>query len=116
MDCLVFGRHPFTLWTLCFLRTSWLILEVNDSENNYHFNLIQNKNYKVELNSNNFIEKLFGDRKINITEKDWQKIQLNYYNNPIPEYKEGKAVMFTDKGDEYTQNDYRNLKKLFKIK
>lgn len=88
-----------------------LILEVNDSENNYHFNLIQNKNYKVELNSNNFIEKLFGDRKIDISEKDWQKIQLNYYNNPIPEYKAGKAVMFTDKGDEYTQNDYRNLEK-----
>lgn len=116
-----FGGRKWTAWfsqdiplpygPYVFYGLPGLILEVNDSENNYRFNLIQNKNYKVELNSNNFIEKLFGDRKIDITEKDWQKIQLNYYNNPIPEYKEGKAVMFTDKGDEYTQNDYRNLEK-----
>lgn len=116
-----FGGRKWTAWfsqdiplpygPYVFYGLPGLILEVNDNENNYRFNLIQNKNYKVELNSNNFIEKLFGDRKIDITEKDWQKIQLNYYNNPIPEYKEGKAVMFTDKGDEYTQNDYRNLEK-----
>lgn len=88
-----------------------LILEISDNEKNYHFNLVQNKNYTIELNSNNLIENLFSDRKIDIAEKDWKKIQLNYYNNPIPEYKKGKAVMFTDKGDEYTPNDYRNLEK-----
>lgn len=88
-----------------------LILEVVDDKENYHFTFIQNKNYDTELNSDNIIKKLFDDRKVNIKEKEWQKIQLNYYENPISEYKAGKAYIMKDDGTEYTMNDYRNLEK-----
>ncbi|MDO5617087.1 MAG: GLPGLI family protein [Cruoricaptor ignavus] len=91
-----------------------LILEIYDVDNNYHFKMIENKNYDVELNSKNIIENLFNDRKIDILEKNWKKIQINYYNNPIPEYKEGKAVMFTKDGKEYSHNDYKNLEKILR--
>lgn len=88
-----------------------LVLEVSDDKENYHFSFIQNKNYDTELNSESIIKQLFDDRKINIQEKDWQKIQLNYYNNPISEYKSGNAYITKDDGTQYTANDYRNLEK-----
>lgn len=88
-----------------------LVLEIYDDEENFHFSFIQNKNYSTELHSSDIIKNLFDDRKVDIKEKDWQKIQLNYYNNPIPEYKSGKAFMTKDSGEQYTQNDYRNLEK-----
>ena len=88
-----------------------IILQVFDDANNYNFSFIQNKNYNSELNSENFIKKLFGDRKFNIQEKDWKKIQFNYYNNPIPEYKNGEAIMMEESGENYTSIDYRNLEK-----
>ena len=88
-----------------------MILEIADDNENYHFSFIQNKNYKTELNSQNIIKNLFEDRKINIKEKDWKTIQLNYYQNPIPEYKSGEAYMQKEDGSKYTANDYRDLEK-----
>lgn len=88
-----------------------IILEVFDEDENFHFLFIQNKNYSTELESSDIIKKLFADRKINIQEKDWQKIQLNYYNNPISEYKKGEAYMTKNDGTKYRANDYRNLEK-----
>lgn len=88
-----------------------LVLEVFDENENYHFSFIQNKNYNTELNSENIIKKLFGERKINIQEKDWKTIQLNFYNNPISEYKKGEAMIMKDDGSKYTANDYRDLEK-----
>lgn len=88
-----------------------LILEIYDDEYNFHFSFIQNKNYNIELNSSDIIKNLFNDRKVDIKEKDWQKVQLNYYNNPIPEYKSGKAFITKDSGEQYGQNEYRELEK-----
>lgn len=114
------GRHwtawfcqdiPFPFGPYVFYGLPGLILEVYDDNENFHFSFIQNKNYKTELNSDKIIKNLFDDRKIDIKEKDWKKIQLNFYNNPIPEYKEGKAVITKDSGEDYTQDDYRNLER-----
>lgn len=88
-----------------------LILEIYDDEENFHFSFTQNRNYNTDLHSSVIIKNLFDERKIDIKEKDWQKVQLNYYNNPIPEYKSGKAFMTKDSGEQYNQNDYRNLEK-----
>ena len=88
-----------------------LILEVSDDQENYHFSFIQNKNYNTELNSFEIIKKLLAHDKMDIKEKDWAKIQLNYYKNPIPEYFAGDAMMMKDSGEKYTQNDYREVEK-----
>lgn len=50
-----------------------------------------------------------------ISQKEWNTIQVNYYNNPIPEYKDGAtARMFKSDGSAYTMNDYRAVEKSIK--
>ena len=63
------------------------------------------------MNSFEIIKKLLAHDKMDIKEKDWAKIQLNYYKNPIPEYFAGDAMMMKDSGEKYTQNDYREVEK-----
>jgi GLPGLI family protein len=114
------GRHwtawfcqdlPFPYGPYVFYGLPGLILEVYDDGENYHFSFTENRNYAVNLNSGKIIEKLFDGRKINIKENDWKTVQLNYYANPIPEYKSGKAYMEKDSGEKYSANDYRELEK-----
>lgn len=116
-----FGGRDWTAWfcqeiqlpfgPYVFYGLPGLILEVYDKHENFHFSFIQNKNYSAELNSEDLIKKLFDNRKINIKEKEWNKVQLNYYLNPIPEYKSGKSVMMGNDGKEYTAADYRSFEK-----
>lgn len=86
-----------------------LILELYDDEKNYNFTFIQNKNYNETFENEKLLKKYLGVRKFEIEEKDWKKIQINYYENPIPEYKDGNAMIMKDDGAQYTQTDYRNL-------
>ena len=88
-----------------------LILEIYDTENNFHFSFVKNKNYSQNLNTEKIFEKYLGKTKFQIKESDWKQIQLNYYNNPIPEYISGKAMILKNDKTEYTINDYRTLEK-----
>jgi GLPGLI family protein len=115
------GRHwiawycseiPFPYGPYVFYGLPGLILEVYDDRENYHFAFAKNKNYDTILNSDEIIKKLFDDRKINIKEKDWKTVQLNYYSNPIAEYKSGKSFMVKDSREQFTANDYREMEKL----
>lgn len=91
-----------------------LILEVYDTENEYNFSFIQNRNYDAETNSEIIIEKHLGKSRILIKESEWKQALLNYYDNPIPEYKSGTAMILKNDGREYTANDYRELEKNIK--
>jgi GLPGLI family protein len=102
---------PFPYGPYVFYGLPGLILDIADDKDNYHFSFIQNKSYETELNSEHIIKDLFGDSKTNIKEKDWAKIQLNYYKNPIANYKNGESYMVKDSGEKYTQNDYRDYEK-----
>lgn len=102
---------PFPFGPYIFYGLPGLILDIYDDKENFHFSFIQNKNYDFQLSSDEIIKHLFENRKINIKEKEWEKIQLNYFNNPLAEYKSGKAVMVKDSGEQYNSNDYRNLEK-----
>lgn len=88
-----------------------LILEVNDTENIYSFSFVQSKNINYTTNTESIIEQHLGKSKFLIKESEWKQVLLNYYNNPIPEYKNGTAMMLKDDGSQYTQNDYRDLEK-----
>jgi GLPGLI family protein len=114
------GRHwiawycsdiPFPFGPYVFYGLPGLILEVYDDLENYHFSFVKNKNYDMYLNSDKIIKKLYEGSKIDIKEMDWKTIQLNYYNNPLAEYKSGEAYMVKDSGEKYTANDYRELEK-----
>ncbi|MGA9212033.1 GLPGLI family protein, partial [Kaistella sp.] len=86
-----------------------LILEIYDDKENYKFSFYKNKNYETNFNLHR-LDALFGNQKINIKNSDdWKKIQIDYYNNPLKEYKNGDAYMTKESGEEYTTNDYKNL-------
>lgn len=104
---------PFSYGPYVFNGLPGLILEIYDAKENYHFIFIQNKNFNKEIDFSKIIEKKYlGVNKIKIQEKDWKAVQLNYYNNPIPEYKTGlEAMMLKDDGTKYTAKDYREVEK-----
>lgn len=102
---------PFPYGPYFFYGLPGLILEVSDEKENFNFSFVQNKNYDEELNSTEIVKKLFGERKINIKETDWPKIQLNYFNNPLSEYRKGEAFITKDDGSKYSAHDYRILEK-----
>lgn len=102
---------PFPYGPYVFNGLPGLILDIYDDQNIFKFSFIQNKNFPDDLNSYKIFESLFSDRKIKIKREDWKKILISFYQNPIPEYKSGNAVMMKDSGKEYTAEDYRGLEK-----
>ncbi|MCG2792291.1 MAG: GLPGLI family protein [Weeksellaceae bacterium] len=114
------GRHwiawysadiPFPYGPYVFYGLPGLILEISDDKDNFHFSFIQNKSYETELNSQHIIKDLIGSLSTKIREKDWKKVQLNYYENPLAEYKNGTAYITNESGEKFTPNDYRNYEK-----
>ncbi|QBO58022.1 GLPGLI family protein [Chryseobacterium salivictor] len=92
-----------------------LVLEAYDDDYNYHFSFIQNKNFSTITDSEKIIEKYLGVRKFEIKEDEWPKVLLNYYNNPIPEYKQGNAIRLKNDGTQFSDQDYRELERNLKF-
>lgn len=88
-----------------------LILEIADEDKDYIFSFVQNKNFEETYDTQKLLKKYLGIRKFEITEKEWRKIQMNFYENPIPEYKEGNAIMLKNDGTEYSSQDYKEVEK-----
>lgn len=86
-----------------------LILEVYDSQDHYHFTFAQNKNLLKDFDGNGLISKYIGVNEFNITEVEWEKIQRNYYSNPIPDYIGGTGMITKKDGSAYTIDDYKKL-------
>lgn len=102
---------PFPYGPYIFHGLPGMILEVYDTEDDYHFTFFQNKNIDTSLDWLKKFERYLGIEQLNIKSSDWQKVQLNYYNNPIPEYKRGKAKRVKDDGTDYNATDYRDWEK-----
>jgi len=117
------GRHwiawfsqdiPYPYGPYIFNGLPGLILEIYDDNENYKFSFFKNKNFEKNFDLNR-LDALFGNQKINIKNSDdWKKIQMDYYNNPLKEYKSGDAYMTKENGEEYTANDYKNLENSIK--
>lgn len=88
-----------------------LILEVYDERSDFHFTFVKNKNFQKDKNSEDLISEFTKNFLVNIKEDDWQKVQINYYKNPIGEYKNGEAYMTKDNGEAFTANDYKDMEK-----
>ncbi len=102
---------PFPYGPYIFYGLPGMILEVYDQDNDYHFSFFKNKNFSNFIDSEKIIEKYLGINKFRIDKKDWKKIQVNYYNNPIAEYKTGEAMMLKNDGNKYNSQDYREIEK-----
>jgi len=105
---------PFPFGPYIFYGAPGLILEVYDEKHDYHFSYTENRNFPQQVNIEKILLKYLGLKTFKIKEIDWKQIQLNYYNNPIPEYKAGEAMMVKSNGKEYDANDYRELEERIK--
>lgn len=85
-----------------------LILEINDDGDNFNFKLVKIQNDK---NSNFILKNIFDQQIIEIKEKDWKTIQLNYFNNPLYNYKTIGWIMYNKNGEKFSTQDYRELEK-----
>lgn len=85
-----------------------LILEINDNYDNFNFKLVKIQNDK---NSNFILKNIFDQQIIEIKEKDWKTIQLNYFNNPLYNYKTIGWTMYNKNGEKFSTQDYRELEK-----
>ncbi|MCL1668406.1 GLPGLI family protein [Elizabethkingia ursingii] len=59
-----------------------LIIEINDSKNHYHYELIKISKLSKTTNTSNILEKQKGKKAIDITLVMYQKLLLEHYNDP----------------------------------
>lgn len=100
---------PLPYGPYCFTGLPGLILEIYDDKLNYKFSFMKNINYKKNSECDKLVYDLTKNFSVNITENEFKKIQINYYNNPLSEYKNGDAYMTKDNGEQFTTNDYKEL-------
>jgi GLPGLI family protein len=83
-----------------------LIIQMNDNKNNYIFNLAGIK--KDENIDTDYLSSKFLD----VSENQFKKLQLDYYNDPYREMKTGnvKVIWQDEKGNPFTP-DYKELTK-----
>ena len=105
---------PFPFGPYVFYGLPGMILEVYDTSDDYRFSFIQNRNYDYSIESEKILKKYLGINRFRIEKKDWKKVQLNFYNNPISEYKNGDAIMLKNDGSAYTAQDYKDKERAIK--
>ena len=83
-----------------------LIVSMKDSKNNYQFALTAIKKDET------IIIPYFAVKPLDVTWKQWVKVQQDYYNDPYREMKSGnvKAVWQDEKGKRFVP-DYKELTK-----
>lgn len=62
-----------------------LIFQIEDSEQNFIFNLVKSKNLKNTYNTTGFIETFFGQKPLQTSEKIRIKKKMDMYNDPLAE-------------------------------
>lgn len=104
----VFPYGPYKFYGL-----PGMILEINDSENHYHFKFYRNINLKEEYNTMEFLESYYGSKPIKISLPQLLKLKKNYYKDPYMEFKLGqKKGNFQDSNGNTLENpDYTKLSK-----
>lgn len=75
-----------------------LILEIEDSRQNFIFSFKGNQNLKTETDTRSFLETLNQQKPVEVSEKQRQKLKLDYYSNPFKDFKDGMLVQ-NDQGE-----------------
>ncbi|KIA88248.1 GLPGLI family protein [Kaistella jeonii] len=110
------GRHwiawfstdlPFPYGPYKFSGLPGLILKIADSQNQYEFNFIKNRNFKETQDTSFFLEVYYGFFKpIAVSEKQFAKLKMDYYLDPYSDVKSGreKVTFYDDNGIEKVPN------------
>lgn len=66
-----------------------MILEIYDTKSNFLFQLVEIKKMPKSVDTSTFLENLNQTKALPITEKQWVKLQMDYYKNPGKDFKGG---------------------------
>ena len=92
-----------------------LIFEISDNENIFNYHLIKSTNLPETFSTIDFLETHFGNKPIEITRKQYHKMKLDEYNDPMANMKQvlkhGGTVNIS--GEKITTLDQLDQKKKF---
>ncbi|WJJ99421.1 hypothetical protein [Elizabethkingia anophelis] len=60
-----------------------MIFEIRDSKGDYAYLLIKNINLPNTFDTSDFLETHFGKKPVPVTLKQYHKVKLDYYNDPV---------------------------------
>lgn len=69
-----------------------LILEISDINKNFTFTFKGNQNLQKEESTVSYIETLNGQKATEVSEKQRQKLKIDYYINPFKDFRDGMIV------------------------
>ncbi|MDO5615148.1 MAG: GLPGLI family protein, partial [Cruoricaptor ignavus] len=85
-----------------------LIIAIKDSKSDYDFQLTAVRNHSKSYDTTYFIENLNQLKPLKISEKQFQKLQLDYFDNPSKDYP-SNALYVKNKDGEITKVDTKKL-------
>lgn len=92
-----------------------LIFELKDYQNNFDYTLIKSINLPETFDTNNFLETHYGNKPLSISLKQYHKVKLDYYNDPVAEsrkiLKNGGKI--TINGEKITNQEQLDQKRFF---
>ena len=62
-----------------------LIFEIQDDKNEFNYRLVKSINLPKTFDTTNFLESHYGTKPISVSLKQYHKIKLDYYNDPVAE-------------------------------
>lgn len=84
-----------------------LVVDIADTENDYHFSLVSNSNLSSIPDYSKIIFSYMGFEEIKLKEKDWQKLLQSRFEHPLPGLLSGEFMMRHEDGREFSAQDYR---------
>ena len=91
---------PFPEGPFKFKGLSGLIFEIYDTENRFHYNLVEIINLPETFDTKEFVETYYGKKPILIKLKQLHQLKLNYYHNIVEDLNN-----FREKGGSISSND-----------
>jgi GLPGLI family protein len=91
-----------------------LIFELNDDKNDYVYSLVKSINLPETFDTTGFLETHYGTKAIPISLKQYHKIKLDYYNDPMKSLKEslksgGEVLIDSEKITSLDQLDQKKI-------
>jgi len=91
---------PFPYGPYKFYGLPGLILEISDTKQNYIFSFSRNKNINGSVDTSQYIETQAGTKPIEISEKQWEKLQMDYFLDPLQGFGNGGLIVVDERGEE----------------
>ncbi|MGA9212043.1 GLPGLI family protein [Kaistella sp.] len=91
-----------------------LIFELNDEKNDFIYSLVKSVNLQKTSETQNFLETHYGNKPVLVSLKQYFKVKLDYYNDPMTEMKKnlksgGATIMIN--GEKITSQEQLDQKK-----